>query len=189
MQAGEPNFSPHIHTTLKEPFSAALYIMRRVPLEREINIAVNGCSGFATSTQKGPFMAMLTSCSRGTYLIHHPLSELIINHALIGEIPITTNNKSINPDTATMGASDRGNGAKADKRTRERGRVGDWTHGTDFRSRRSPLNIGFWILLLWVSFIALDLQACAKEMSSVFPSHRGQPMHSQSALTELPSPT
>ena len=33
--------------------------MRHVPLERDINIAVNGYSGFATSTQKGPFMAML----------------------------------------------------------------------------------------------------------------------------------
>ena len=43
--------------------------MRQVPLERDINIAVNGCSGFATSTQKGPFKAMLISRSRGTYLI------------------------------------------------------------------------------------------------------------------------
>ena len=30
--------------------------MRQVSLERDIDIAVNGCSGFATSTQKGPFM-------------------------------------------------------------------------------------------------------------------------------------
>ena len=43
--------------------------MRQVPLERDIKIAVNGCSGFATSTQKGPFAAMLISRSRGTYLI------------------------------------------------------------------------------------------------------------------------
>ena len=43
--------------------------MRQVPLERDINIAINGCSGFATSTQKGPFTAMLISHSRGTYLI------------------------------------------------------------------------------------------------------------------------
>ena len=46
--------------------------MRQVPperLERDINIAVNGCSGFATSNQKGPYMAMLISRSRGTYLI------------------------------------------------------------------------------------------------------------------------
>ena len=44
--------------------------MRQVPLDwRDINIAVNGCSGFATSTQKGPFMAMLISRFRGTYLI------------------------------------------------------------------------------------------------------------------------
>ena len=27
--------------------------MRQVPLERDINIAVNGCSGFATSTRPG----------------------------------------------------------------------------------------------------------------------------------------
>ena len=46
-----------------------LMSMRQVPLERDINIAVNGYSGFATSTQKGPFMAMLISHSRGTYLI------------------------------------------------------------------------------------------------------------------------
>ena len=43
--------------------------MRQVPLERDINIAVNGCSGFTTSTQKGPVVAMLISRSRGTYLI------------------------------------------------------------------------------------------------------------------------
>ena len=45
------------------------YAMRQVPLECDINIAVNRCSGFATSTQKGPYMAMLISHSRGTYLI------------------------------------------------------------------------------------------------------------------------
>ena len=44
-------------------------LIRQVPLERDINIAVNGCFGFATSTQKGPFTAMLISGSRGTYLI------------------------------------------------------------------------------------------------------------------------
>ena len=43
--------------------------MRQVLLERDINIAVNGCSGLATSIQKGPFAAMLISRSRGTYLI------------------------------------------------------------------------------------------------------------------------
>ena len=42
--------------------------MRQVPLECDINIAVNGCSRFATSTQKGPFMAMLISHSRGPYI-------------------------------------------------------------------------------------------------------------------------
>ena len=35
----------------------------------DINIAVNRCSRFTTSTKKGPFTAMLMSCSRGTYLI------------------------------------------------------------------------------------------------------------------------
>ena len=43
----------------------------QVPLERDINIVVNGCSGFATSTQKGPFTAMLILHSRGTCLIDH----------------------------------------------------------------------------------------------------------------------
>ena len=43
--------------------------MRQVPLERDINIAVNGCSGLATSSQKRPFKAMLISRCRGTYLI------------------------------------------------------------------------------------------------------------------------
>ena len=37
--------------------------MRQVPLERDINIATNGYSGFATSTQKGPLMALLISHS------------------------------------------------------------------------------------------------------------------------------
>ena len=45
--------------------------MRQVPLERYINIAVNGCSGLATSTHKGPSTAMLISRSRGTCLIRH----------------------------------------------------------------------------------------------------------------------
>ena len=43
--------------------------MRQVPLECDIDIAVNGCSWFATSTQKGPFTAMMISRSRGAYLI------------------------------------------------------------------------------------------------------------------------
>ena len=41
--------------------------MRQVPLERDINVAVNECSGFATSIEKRSFMAMLISRSRGTY--------------------------------------------------------------------------------------------------------------------------
>ena len=52
--------------------------MRQVPLERDINIAVNGCSWFATSTQKGPFTAMLISHSRGTYLIHATYAHLTL---------------------------------------------------------------------------------------------------------------
>ena len=46
-----------------------LYILSRFNEVGDINIAVNGCSGFATSTQKWPFMAMLISRSRGTCLI------------------------------------------------------------------------------------------------------------------------
>ena len=46
--------------------------MRQVPLVHDINIDVNGCSGFASSTQKGPFMGMLISRSRGTCLIILP---------------------------------------------------------------------------------------------------------------------
>ena len=37
-----------------------LLAMRQVPLERDINIAVNGCFRFATSTQREPFKAMCT---------------------------------------------------------------------------------------------------------------------------------
>ena len=48
------------------PGETSLTKMRQVPLERDINIAVNGCSGFATSTQKGPLMAKLISHSRDT---------------------------------------------------------------------------------------------------------------------------
>ena len=48
-----------------------------MPLERDINIAVNGCSEFATSIQKGPFMAMLISRSRGTYVISKVMSSCL----------------------------------------------------------------------------------------------------------------
>ena len=51
------------------------WTMRQVPLEHDINIVVNGCSGFATSTKNGPFMAMLISRSRGTYLIGIPINS------------------------------------------------------------------------------------------------------------------
>ena len=55
---------------LTQPYTPPV---RHMPLECDINIAVNGCSGFATSTQKGPFMAMLLSRSRGTYLIRNSI--------------------------------------------------------------------------------------------------------------------
>ena len=40
--------------------------MKQVPLERDIDIAVNGCYVLATSAQKGTFAAMMISRSRGT---------------------------------------------------------------------------------------------------------------------------
>ena len=46
--------------------------MRQVPLECDINNAINGFSSFATSTKKGPFRAMLISRCRGTCLIILP---------------------------------------------------------------------------------------------------------------------
>ena len=52
-----------------QPTTSHVRPMRQVPLECNINIAPNGCSRLATSTQKGPFTAMLISCSRGTCLI------------------------------------------------------------------------------------------------------------------------
>ena len=63
--------------------------MRQVPLERYINIAVNGCSGFATSTQKGPFTATLLSRSRGTYLIEECplLAQLVLTRLLNASFP------------------------------------------------------------------------------------------------------
>ena len=51
--------------------------MRQGPLERDIYIVINGCSGFATSIQKGPFMAMLISRSGGTYLIVRKTSKMV----------------------------------------------------------------------------------------------------------------
>ena len=41
----------------------------------DINMAVIGCYGFATSNQKGPFTATLISRSRGTYLIGHKMES------------------------------------------------------------------------------------------------------------------
>ena len=43
--------------------------MRYVPLERDINIAVNGSFWVEVANQEHPFTAMITSHSRGTCLI------------------------------------------------------------------------------------------------------------------------
>ena len=62
----------HVQNPCSCPFWVMLLcwlLMRQVPPECDINIAVSGCSGFATSTQKGQFMAMFISCFKGTYLI------------------------------------------------------------------------------------------------------------------------
>ena len=64
-----PDRGHHMRRSLGTPPQLQPHTMRQVPLERDINIAVNGCSGFATSTQKGPFTAMLISRSRGICLI------------------------------------------------------------------------------------------------------------------------
>ena len=59
--------------------------MRHVPPGRDSNIAVNGCSGFATSAQKGPFTAMLISHSRGTYLIGCTIVSYCISFEEMGK--------------------------------------------------------------------------------------------------------
>ena len=53
-------------TLTNNSFVSECFLMRQVPLKRDINIAVNGFSGFATSTQKWPFTAKVISRSRGT---------------------------------------------------------------------------------------------------------------------------
>ena len=93
--------------------------MRQVPLERDINIAVNGCSGFATSTQKLPFMAMLISRSRGTYLIRLRTKYFLVASTMELSIhngggsaggaspttmhPVTANNLVISAHLANLG--------------------------------------------------------------------------------------
>ena len=42
--------------------------MRQVPLERDINIGINGPFWVEGANPEHPFTAMLISCSRGTYL-------------------------------------------------------------------------------------------------------------------------
>ena len=63
--------------------------MRQMPLEHDINIAVNVCSGFATSTQKGQFTATLLSRSRRTYLIEECplLAQLVLTRLLNASFP------------------------------------------------------------------------------------------------------
>ena len=54
---------------------AYIPIMRQVPLELDINIAVNGRSWWRLRTKNGPFTVLiLTSHSRGTCLIVSPLA-------------------------------------------------------------------------------------------------------------------
>ena len=53
--------------------------MRQVPPECDIIIAVNKCSGFKTSTQQGPLMAMLIARSRGTCLIIAYFNQLDVS--------------------------------------------------------------------------------------------------------------
>ena len=65
MQQGGMQQISDIILILESELELELHGMSQVPLEHDINTAVNGCS---TYTQKGPFTAMLISCSRGTYL-------------------------------------------------------------------------------------------------------------------------
>ena len=67
-----------LHDTLKSaPISlhfifmqlATVLVMRQVPLERDINIAVNGPFWVEVATPEHPFTAMLISRSRGPCLI------------------------------------------------------------------------------------------------------------------------
>ena len=82
--------------------------MRQGPLERDINIAVNGCSGFATSTRKGPFTAMLISCSGGTCLITFPsllLSPSILMNAFFSVSQGLTVRRATQKDQGTYTCS------------------------------------------------------------------------------------
>ena len=66
-------------------------------LERDINIAVDGCFGFTTSTQKGPFMAIWISHSRGTYVI--PLTPITdqVSVADDGEVVLGAHSLRLDP--------------------------------------------------------------------------------------------
>ena len=57
--------------------------MRQVPLECDINIAVNGCFGFTTSSQERAIMAMLISRSRGTCLIRQFFTQNCVNDLVV----------------------------------------------------------------------------------------------------------
>ena len=57
--------------------------MRQVPLERDINIAINDPFWVEVANQEHPFTAMLISRSRGTCLIDGNLGPPISSSAII----------------------------------------------------------------------------------------------------------
>ena len=80
LEAGNGTLSPNgVHTPLQSPVTPTqvqlqgcaekLVLMRQVPLECDINIAVNGSLEAKVAKPKHPFTAILISRSRGTCLI------------------------------------------------------------------------------------------------------------------------
>ena len=63
--------------------------MRRVPLEHDINIAINGRSSWGLRTKNRPFTALLISSSRGTCLIamYHITTHLTFHWQCLEELP------------------------------------------------------------------------------------------------------
>ena len=57
-----------------------------MPLERDINIAVNGPFWVEVANQEHPFTAMLISRSRGTCLIKEEASSMEIEISLLLEV-------------------------------------------------------------------------------------------------------
>ena len=100
----------HLHSCLFLTISVRTHLqvddmrvetMRQVPLECDINIAVNGPFWVEVANPEHPFTAMMISCSRGTYLIckmiqsQLPNVELPLSYILI---KIATNmNPSFRP--------------------------------------------------------------------------------------------